>query len=111
MLEHSCHAGFLFSIVATQWATLIAARTRRLSVFQKGMGNWVLNFALVFETFLAFLLIYIPGLNSGLQLEMLYPLSWLPCLPFVALIFTYDELRKATARKHPGGWIDTETCF
>lgn len=45
----------------------------------------VLNFALVFETVLAFALIYIPGINSGLQMEMLFPTAWFPCLPFVIL--------------------------
>jgi hypothetical protein len=33
------------------------------------MNNWVLNFAIVFETIVAFVLIYIPGLNSGLQVQ------------------------------------------
>ena len=45
----------------------------------------VLNFALLFETVLAFALIYIPGINSGLQMEMLFPTAWFPCLPFVIL--------------------------
>ena len=45
----------------------------------------ILNFALVFETVLAFALIYVPGINSGLQMEMLFPTAWFPCLPFVIL--------------------------
>ncbi len=110
-LEFSCHAGFFFSIVCVQWATVIAARTRRLSVFQKGMWNHVLNFAMLFELLLAFALIYLPGVNSGLQMDWLHPISWLPCSPFVLLAFVYDEIRKAIIRKHPGGWMDRETCF
>ena len=110
-LEYSCHAGFFFAIVLMQWFTLIASRTRKLSVFQKGMGNWVLNFAIIFETLVAIILIYIPGLNQGLQLEMVNPLTWLASLPFMLLIFTYDEIRKAIVRKHPGGWMEKETCF
>jgi hypothetical protein len=35
------------------------------------MGNWVLNFAIIFETLVALVLIYIPGLNNGLQVSML----------------------------------------
>lgn len=67
LLEYSCHAGFFFTIVVMQWVTLITSRSSRLSIFQRGMGNWVLNFAILFETLVAFVLIYIPGLNSGLQ--------------------------------------------
>ncbi len=68
-LEFSCHAGFFFSVVMVQWATLLAARTRRLSVFQKGLGNHVLNFSMLFELFLAFALIYVPVINNGLQVK------------------------------------------
>ena len=56
----------------------------------RGPDGWtkfcrILNFALVFETVLAFALIYVPGINSGLQMEMLFPTAWFPCLPFVIL--------------------------
>ena len=56
----------------------------------RGRDRWttfcrVLNFALIFETILAFVLIYVPGINSGLQMEMLFPTAWFPCLPFVIL--------------------------
>ena len=40
------------------------------------MYNVVIKFALLFETLLAFILIYIPGLNSGLQLGMLHALMF-----------------------------------
>lgn len=110
-LEYSCQAGFFFSIVLVQWATLIASRTRSQSVVQRGMNNWVLNFALIFETALAVVLIYVPGLNRGLQMEALYPLNWLTPLPFVLFMILYDEIRKAIVRKHPNGWMHKETCF
>ena len=71
-LEYSCHAGFFFSVVAVQWATVLAARTRKLSVFQKGIRNHVLNFAMLFELLVAFALIYLPVINSGLQVYVLY---------------------------------------
>jgi sodium/potassium-transporting ATPase subunit alpha len=110
-LEYSCHAGFFFSIVLCQWVVLFVCRARRLSVFQRGMSNGVLNFAVFFETAVAIVLIYLPGLNNGLQLAHLNPISWLPPLPFMALILVYDEIRKAIIRKHPGGWIERETSF
>ena len=70
-----------------------------------------MNIALVFETLLAFILIYIPGLNSGLQLGMLHPLMFLCPMPFVLLMLLYDETRKTIIRKHPIGWMNTETTF
>ena len=62
-LEHACHASFFFSIVVVQWATLIAVRTRRLSIFQyrNPLTNPVLCFGLVFETLLSMVIIYVPG--------------------------------------------------
>ena len=71
----------------------------------------MINCALIFETILAFLLIYIPGLNHGLQLGMLHPLSWLPPVPFILFMLLYDEIRKAIIRKHPNGWMQRETCY
>ena len=61
LLEYTCQAGFLFSVVIVQWACVVQARSRRLSVLQRPLNNWVLNFSLIFETILAFLIIYIPG--------------------------------------------------
>eukprot|EP00095_Tigriopus_kingsejongensis_P006796 snap_masked-scaffold1064_size65302-processed-gene-0.1 protein:Tk06796 transcript:snap_masked-scaffold1064_size65302-processed-gene-0.1-mRNA-1 annotation:"sodium potassium-transporting atpase subunit alpha-like isoform x2" len=110
-LEYSCHAGVLFSIVLMQWVTLVICKTRRLSIFQRGMGNWVLNFSIVFETLLALVIIYLPGLNDGLQLQYLSPVSWFPPLPFLIVLFGYEELKKAFIRKHPNTWIEHETCF
>merc|ERR1712223_1875513 len=112
-LEHACHASFFFSIVVVQWATLIAVRTRRLSIFQyrNPLTNPVLCFGLVFETLLSMVIIYVPGVNSGLQMDAVYPLNWLVPLAFVILMLTYDEIRKAIMRKHPDGWTDRETCF
>jgi hypothetical protein len=39
-------------------------RSRRLSVLQRPMNNWVLNFSLLFETLLAFIIIYVPGTDE-----------------------------------------------
>jgi len=110
-LEYSCQAGFFISIVMVQWANLFLSRTRSASIISKGFGNMMINFALVFETLLALLLIYIPGLNNGLQLEMLHPLALLPALPFVLFMVLYDEIRKAIIRKHPNGWMQRELAF
>jgi sodium/potassium-transporting ATPase subunit alpha len=76
------------------------------------MKNWFLNFGLVFETCLAAMLSYTPGMDKGLRM---YPLKfawWLPALPFSALILTYDECRKFILRSLPtGSWIERETYY
>ena len=61
ILEYTCHTAFFVSIVVVQWADLIICKTRKLSVFQQGMGNWFMNFGLFFETALACFLSYTPG--------------------------------------------------
>jgi len=32
-------------------------------------------------------------------------------MPFAALIFVYDEIRKSIIRKYPGGWLEQETYY
>merc|ERR1712055_832790 len=111
ILEYTCHTAFFVSIVVVQWADLIICKTRMNSVFQQGMKNYFLNFGLVFETCLAVILCYTPGMDKGLRM---YPLKinwWLPALPFSLLIFCYDETRKFLLRRNPGGWIEHETYY
>jgi len=111
-LEYTCHTAFFVSIVVVQWADLIICKTRKLSVFQQGMKNWIMNFGLLFETLLACFLSYTPGMDKGLRM---YPLKinwWLPAIPFSLLIFTYDELRKMLLRRlPPGNWVERETYY
>merc|ERR1712062_442457 len=111
VLEYTCHTAFFVSIVVVQWADLIICKTRKLSVFRQGMKNWILNFGLVFETCLAAILCYTPGMDKGLKM---YPLKinwWFPAIPFSALIFVFDEVRKYLLRQNPGGWIERETYY
>merc|ERR1712158_91139 len=112
VLEYTCHTAFFVSIVVVQWADLIICKTRKLSVFQQGMSNWFMNFGLFFETALACLLSYTPGMDKGLRM---YPLKfwwWIPALPFSVLIFCYDETRKYLLRRLPAGnWIERETYY
>merc|ERR1711963_1284887 len=111
ILEYPCHTAFFVSIVIVQWADLIICKTRKNSVFQQGMKNHFMNFGLVFETVLACILSYTPGMDKGLRM---YPLKWnwwLPALPFSCMIFIYDECRKFLLRRNPGGWIEKETYY
>merc|ERR1712128_273119 len=110
-LEYTCHTAFFVSIVVVQWADLIICKTRKLSVFQQGMKNHFMNFGLFFETALACILSYTPGMDKGLRM---YPLKvnwWLPAIPFSILIWCYDETRKYLLRRNPGGWIEQETYY
>jgi len=112
ILEFTCHTAFFASIVIVQWADLIICKTRKLSVFQQGMSNWVMNFGLCFETALACVLSYTPGMDKGLRM---YPLKinwWLPAIPFSILIWVYDECRKTLLRRlPPGNWVERETYY
>jgi len=111
ILEYTCHTAFFVSIVIVQWADLIICKTRKNSVFQQGMRNYMLNFGILFETALAAVLSYTPGMDKGLRM---YPLKlnwWIPAIPFSILIFVYDEVRKLLLRNNPGGWIEQETYY
>merc|ERR1711971_1292997 len=111
-LEYTCHTAFFVSIVIVQWADLIICKTRKNSVFQQGMKNHFMNFGLVFETVLAAILSYTPGMDKGLRM---YPLKinwWLPAMPFSLLIFVYDECRKTLLRRNgPGSWVERGTYY
>jgi sodium/potassium-transporting ATPase subunit alpha len=111
ILEFTCHTAFFVSIVVVQWADLIICKTRKNSLFQQGMKNYMMNFGLCFETALAAFLSYTPGMDKGLRM---YPLKlnwWFPAIPFSVLIFVYDEIRKLMLRRNPGGWIEKETYY
>jgi sodium/potassium-transporting ATPase subunit alpha len=111
ILEYTCHTAFFAAIVVVQWADLIICKTRKNSVFQQGMTNWVMNFGLLFETLLAAFLSYTPGMDKGLKM---YPLKinwWFPAIPFSILIFIFDEIRKYLLRQNPGGWVEKETYY
>jgi len=110
-LEWTCQAGFLFSVVLVQWTCALQARSKSKSIFQRPMNNWVLNFALIFETVLALVIIYSPGAPANVQLAPLSPLWWLPGFAFALILVMYEELRKAISRKHPGAWVDRETSY
>merc|ERR1712172_361992 len=103
VLEYTCHTAFFVSIVVVQWADLIICKT---------MKNYFMNFGLIFETVLAALLSYTPGMDKGLRMYPLYINWWLPAMPFSLLIFVYDECRKTLLRRNgPGSWVERETYY
>lgn len=111
LLSRKGFSAFFLAIVVTQVADSLITKTRRLSLFQQGMTNWVLNFGLIFEILLSIFIVYCPGLNRALQFE---PIPWytiLPAFPFAFLIVAYDEIRKYFIRMYPNGWIAKETYY
>ena len=111
ILFHAQTAYFV-SIVIVQWADLIICKTRKLSIFEHGiLSNKFLLFGLFFETALAILLCYVPFINIVLNTRPIKFLHWLPALPFAVAIIIYDEIRKLTIRKYPGGCINRWTYW
>ncbi|GFR87926.1 sodium/potassium-transporting ATPase subunit alpha [Elysia marginata] len=109
-LEQTCYTAFFVSIVIVQWTDLIISKTRRLSVFTHGMNNWILNSALVFETGLAILIVYLPFM-SFLKVQYLRINYWFLPMPWSLLLITYDECRRYVLRMHPKGFIERETYY
>ncbi|CAL8109942.1 unnamed protein product [Orchesella dallaii] len=111
-LEWSTHTAFFVSIVVVQWADLIISKTRRNSILQQKMGNWILNFGLVFETCLALIFAYTPILQTAFKTRALAWDWWLLPSLFSIYIFIYDEVRRLILRRQPqGSWVELETYY
>uniref|UniRef100_A0A061QMZ8 Sodium/potassium-transporting ATPase subunit alpha n=1 Tax=Tetraselmis sp. GSL018 TaxID=582737 RepID=A0A061QMZ8_9CHLO len=102
---------YFVSIIVVQWADLLIAKTRKLSIFEQGMRNKFMNFGLCFETVLGVLLVYLPFLNIAFGTRPLYILHWFCGIPWSILIFVYDEIRKSLMRGRPGGWLEEHTYW
>lgn len=94
-----------------QWFNLMAIRTRRLSIFQhppafnRRTQNLLLFPAILFALVMAFLWLYIPGLQHTLNTSNV-PAEhfFLPAaLGFGVLLL--DEGRKYAVRRWPGGFL------
>lgn len=111
ILSRKCYSAFFVCVVITQAADLLICKTRRLSLFQQGMSNWVLNCGIIFSTTMTAIIICCPGVN---MLFKMHPVEWyvfIPALPFGLYIIVFDELRKYCIRKYPDGWVRRETYY
>eukprot|EP00020_Sapocribrum_chincoteaguense_P001214 CAMPEP_0170741412 /NCGR_PEP_ID=MMETSP0437-20130122/6204_1 /TAXON_ID=0 /ORGANISM="Sexangularia sp." /LENGTH=1136 /DNA_ID=CAMNT_0011079979 /DNA_START=126 /DNA_END=3536 /DNA_ORIENTATION=- len=97
----AAQTSFLASIVVVQWADLLICKTRLQSLYQQGMRNSLMIVGLIVETLLIIALAYVPFLQTAFSTASMAFRWWLPGLPFSALIFTYDELRKYLLRRGP----------
>jgi len=102
---------YFISIIVVQWADLLIAKTRKLSIFDQGMTNGFMIFGIAFETLLGCFLIYVPVFNMVFGTRPLHILHWFPGVPWSILIFLYDETRKYYMRQYPGGWLDRFTYW
>ena len=102
-------------VLQMQWANLIITKTRMASIVEQGMGNWVLNGALVVETILAAVLIYTPTIPQYLGIYPLEPEWWLVTLPFSCFLILWDELRRFLIRRSStlavGRYLKEETIY
>lgn len=107
----NAQGAYFVSIVVVQWADLLIAKTRKLSIFTQGLRNHFMNFGIFFETSLAIILSYVPPLNLVFGTRPIHILHWFPGVPWSILIFVYDEYRKSIIRSNPGGWVDRYTYW
>jgi sodium/potassium-transporting ATPase subunit alpha len=127
MKETLFHAqcAYFVSIVIVQWADLLICKTRMNSIYHQGMLNPAMNYGLLFETLLAAVMCYTPGLTFALGTRPLKFLHWMPGIPYSIFIFLYDETRKKIMRmnvvmtrdKQTGqvirnpGWVERNTYY
>jgi sodium/potassium-transporting ATPase subunit alpha len=100
---------YFINLVVMQWFSLMALRTRRLSIFQhppafnKATQNLYLFPAILFALGMAFFWLYIPELQQTLATSNV-PVEhfFLPAAFGLGILFL-DEARKWTVRKWPNG--------
>ncbi|XP_078282945.1 potassium-transporting ATPase alpha chain 2-like [Rhinoraja longicauda] len=111
-VEWSCYTAFFVGIVIEQLADLIIRKTRRNSIFQQGLcGNKVLWIGLLSQIGIAIILCYFPGMLDSLHFTPLRIQYWFVAMPFVIVIFVYDEIRKYFIRRYPGSWWDRNMYY
>lgn len=99
------------SVVVVQWVTILCCKTRINSFFSLYVNNNPLLFGIVFETVVACVLVYAPGVNRVFNIEPCPFKYWLCAVPYSILIFAYDELRKKMMRDNPDGWVAQNTLW
>ncbi|OTF82492.1 hypothetical protein BLA29_001405 [Euroglyphus maynei] len=107
-IQIEAQSAYFTGIIVMQWMDVIVCKTRRVSIFRHGMSNWVLNFSIIFETLIAAAFIYTPALNHVMQT---HPIDWrciVWTLPFMFMLFFYEEFRKWIIRKFPSSFFGKE---
>ena len=105
------NSAYFISIIIVQWADLMICKTRIRSLFEQGMTNIFMNYALFFETILGAFLVYTPVANIVTQTSSIRFVWWTAAVPFSLMIYIYDEVRKGWIRKNKGGWLERNTYW
>eukprot|EP00177_Eucheuma_denticulatum_P008258 GFKZ01015026.1.p1 GENE.GFKZ01015026.1~~GFKZ01015026.1.p1 ORF type:complete len:555 (+),score=71.27 GFKZ01015026.1:427-2091(+) len=99
VLRHA-QTGFFVAIVIAQIFTLLACKTRIISIRQTGITNSAMVLAVLLELVVSAVLVYVPFLQQSFGVRPLRLVHWLPGIPFGVVILIYDECRKWFIRRH-----------
>jgi len=105
------NSAYFISIIVVQWADLMICKTRVKSLFDQGMTNTFMNYALLFETILGAFLVYVPVANTVTGTRPLRFTWWTAAIPFSLMIYIYDEVRKGWIRSNRNGWLHRNTFW
>lgn len=97
---------FFLAIVLSQVANVMACRTRRQSVFSKGiLTNRLVLAGVGLELVMTGLVLYTPAGHALFGTAVVPTAAWLVPLPFAGLLLGLEETRKAL-RRHNNRWVE-----
>jgi sodium/potassium-transporting ATPase subunit alpha len=111
MLLNEASSVYFINLVVMQWFNLMAVRTRRLSIFShpplfnKETQNYYLFPAILFALAMAFLWLYIPGIQNTLGTSNVPVENFFLPMAFGLGGLFLDESRKYCVRKWPKGFL------
>ena len=89
-------------IVACQIGSALAVRTRRGATSERGFGNPLLAWGIVFELVFTATLVFVPALQSLVGTTSLGPTELLLVAPFPAIVWGVDALTRRVVARRPG---------
>ncbi|KAJ2945220.1 hypothetical protein O0L34_g9290 [Tuta absoluta] len=110
-LERKAQTAYFVAVCLTQVSDVIICKTRRISLFQKGMKNWVLNVSILVDLAAALMVTYLPFCH---EVFGTMPLDWYNfflSVPFMILMVVGDEIRRYLVRNNISKWLEEETAY
>jgi sodium/potassium-transporting ATPase subunit alpha len=95
----AAQTSYLIAIIIVQFSNLWFCKTRKLALWQQGLGNTFQNLSILSEFSLGLLIVYAQPINVGFQTRSLE--GWhfaVPGMPFAVFEYVFDEIRKAQVR-------------
>jgi len=103
--QYTAQTIYFITLIIVQFGNLHATRTRFASVFTHNpitnARNLYLYYAILGSLILALLVVYIPGLNTVLNIRPPPVEFWFMPLGFALLLILLDEGRKYIVRNYP----------